>query len=132
LSNAPIGENFAGNLAAPSKLKSVPVDFADDNGAPLICSSRTKSTYTSKNYSFEDVSELMRLGVESLSAEGFLADLSTLALENPHGFRQMPNAWHGRLSKALSRIICDNEKVKATVSELEIVPLYDGHWVSPN
>jgi hypothetical protein len=136
LAESPVIENFAGDLTPPSKLRIVPADFTDDNGVPLICTSHTFSTYVSQTYSVEDTPVLNRLGVQIVSAREFLADLKSLLLKNPRAFREMPSGWHARLANALTRTIYDDEDVRATVlstvSELEIVHLRDGRWVSPN
>jgi hypothetical protein len=64
LSEAPILENLAGTFTAPSKLRSVPVEFTDENGAPLIISSRTKAVYISQKYLLADYCHLMCIGVK--------------------------------------------------------------------
>ena len=106
LSEAPILENLAGTFTAPSKLRSVPVEFTDENGAPLIISSRTKATYISQKY-LADYCHLMRIGVRGLSAEEFLLDLKNFLHQSPRIFHKMSKAWHSSFSNALSRIIHD-------------------------
>ena len=131
LSEAPILENLAGTFTVPSKLRSVPVEFTDGNGAPLIISSRTKATYISQKYLLADYCHLTRIGVKSLSAEEFLVDLKDFLHQSPRNFHKMSKAWHSSFSNALSRIIHDFPQVKSAVMELEIVPTRDGPWISP-
>jgi hypothetical protein len=131
LSEAPVLENLAGTFTAPSKLRSVPVEFTDENGAPLIISSRTKATYISQKYLLADYCHLMRIGVRGLSAEEFLLDLKNFLHQSPRNFHKMSKAWHSSFSNALSRIIHDAPQIKSAIMELEIVPTRDGSWISP-
>jgi hypothetical protein len=132
LSEAPILENFERTLTAPSKLRSVPLDFTDESGAPLIVSTRTRAAYISQNYLFGDHSHLTRIGVKSISPEDFLGDLKNFLRTSPRNFQRMSKSWHSRLAKALSRIIHDKPQIKGAVMELEIVPIRGGSWISPS
>jgi hypothetical protein len=132
LSETPILENFAGILTIPSKLRSVSVDFTDENGIPLIITKGTMATYISQNYVLEDHVHLARLGVKSLSAEEFLGDLKNFLHKSPRNFQEMSKSWHSSLANALSRIIHDFPQTKSTIMALEVVPIRDGSWISPS
>lgn len=130
LSETPILENFAGILTTPSKLRSVPVHFTDENGIPLIITKGTMATYISQNYVLEDHAHLARIGVGSLSAEEFLADLKNFIHKSPRNFQEMSKSWHSSLANALSRVIHDFPQTKSMVMALEIIPICDGSWIS--
>jgi len=132
LSREPIVTALDGALKKPSALTYVPAGLSDENGKPFFYPDRAKTTYISTKYSLEDTLELARIGVKELSPEEFLADLRTYIHEESRAFREKSSSWHSRLSKALTRLLNDKPMVKPLLSALEIVPLRENRWVSPN
>jgi len=134
LSKSNIIENFNGEFVAPSKLKLLPADFRDLDGLPLISLTRSTPFYISPNYSDEDAPALERIGVKSLSADDFVAELRTFVSESStcSEFWKKDHFWHSRVSRALIRILNGRKNILPALAELPIVPLADGRWVSPS
>lgn len=132
LSKQPILESLGGDLMAPSELIQVPEKFTNADGKPLIPAGNTGLNYLSNQYSWDDWHSFKCLGVRFLSAEDFLDDLSVFISERPTEFQEMPHAWHSRLSTVLVSLTVDNRVHKRAISTLQIIPLRDGQWMSPD
>src|SRR5262249_25061347 len=121
-------ESMRGDFMLPSALSLVPSEFADTNGQPLIPFECSKFIYASPKYPTKAHTGLESLGVNLLSAEEFLDDLSNFITNYSDKFRSMSGEWHSQLSKILDPLTLNQESI---ISLLRFVPLQDGTWIAP-
>lgn len=130
LKNEDVLQNRRGQFAKPSTLTFVPEDFTDSEGLPLTLWRGTERRYLSDTYQESEFESLKELGVVKMTPDTFLKDLSEFARSNVEALRlRRSDAWHRRLAEVLVKLAID-EKHKALISTLELVPLNNGAWVS--
>jgi hypothetical protein len=112
-------------LGEPNSVRYVPERFRDDNMHLIMVESR--SHYLSHEYLNSDQERLMEIGVALLSEEEFIRDIGTqhlTLLEDPDN---VSKKWHSYVARALLPLI---KKQKKGISELPIIHLSNGSWVS--
>jgi hypothetical protein len=124
-------ESIAGELTAPSNLLVVPKIFLDETGNPLLLTPETQSKYLSRKYPLEDCEHLRDLGVPDLSTDGFIDDLQNYVLNYPREFQNQSLKWHSCLAQVLLGLVARYQSILSIVSSLEIAPLRDGSWATP-
>lgn len=131
LADSPIIESQSGELMAPSKLRMVPVTMLGDHEQPFIPTELARSKYISPRYPHKKHrAELVWLGVKELTPEEFIEDLEIFIESSPEEFQSMSRIWHSRLSKLLRKIAKDQPTLVGKVTELKVIPLTCGRWVS--
>ncbi|KAJ7125259.1 hypothetical protein C8R44DRAFT_980460 [Mycena epipterygia] len=117
-----------GQLYRPSQLTTVPSEYLDDTGAPLVAEEFLNNCrYLSSDYDLSDNYShiLYKLGVHVLSDSEFIDALSRM---NSRGaIRQQSTSWHEAVSTQLRRLARYHRK---SIMALRMVPLQDGSWVS--
>lgn len=129
LAREPILKSFQGDWEPPSELTHIPSDLADAVGNSMIMPRYSLYKLISWEYKAQDVRILASLGVETLSNDGFLSDLSNFISQYPTLFQAHPMTWHSRLAQILLAL-CQTQK--ARIITLPIVRLKDGRWITPN
>ena len=133
LSRHPILQSAAGRLQLPIQLIYVPKKFHDTANNPFTLCASTEAQYLSSLYDHEDFHVIFqRIGVSEMKSADFLAHLGLFVQAHPVGFQKKPYKWHSDLAAVLSGLAKESNSVMATLSELDIVPLKDGRWVSAN
>jgi hypothetical protein len=130
LSRSPVIESRSGILTMPCKLKYLHADYCDSNNEPLIKSQRAAMSYISEKYSLSDSDALDRLGLRSLTAAEFVADLRHFIATDPNTFLAMPKSWHTSLATALLRAMREEPQLRDDLTRMTIVPLKTGIWVA--
>jgi hypothetical protein len=128
LSRQPILESAKGILVVPPALRHIPMELTDKEGRSLIPLEHSEFDYISDKYLNKTSEALESLGVQPLSAEDFLGDLSSFITARPNDFQNMPNEWHSRLSQILDSL---TSKYMELIYTLPIIPLRNGKWVTP-
>ncbi|CAH0045651.1 unnamed protein product [Clonostachys solani] len=129
-------EDANGLCVRPHEVRIVPKHLRDRHGTPFLPHSCSKMHVLSEKYSEEARDKLIELGVEYLSHEAFLQDLSVFILNHHTEFVQKSDPWHDELCKLLSDLL-DTYKYRKVIESLELVPLSktlpngDHEWVSP-
>jgi hypothetical protein len=121
-------ESCAGNMARPSTLAYVPVEFCA-NGEPLTLCDLTKHRYLSLRYPSWVLEAMTSVGVTKLTPRQFLEDIATLIATDSESFHNKPQEWHTQLATTLVRLSTDAELMRL-VQELAIIPLNDGTWTA--
>jgi hypothetical protein len=105
------------------------MELTDKEGRSLIPLEHSKFDYISDKYPNKTPEALESLGVQPISAEDFLGDLSSFITSRPNDFQNMPNEWHSRLSQILDSL---TSKHKELIYTLPIIPIRGGKWVTPD
>ncbi|KAF4446705.1 putative Heterokaryon incompatibility protein [Fusarium austroafricanum] len=129
LAKEPILKSFQGHWESPSKLTRIPKELADQEGHSMIIPRYSQYTLISQDYEPQDARTLASLGVETLSDDGFLGDLSNFISQYPTLFQAHPLKWHSRLAQILLALY---QTHKAQILALPIVHLKDGRWITPH
>jgi hypothetical protein len=127
LASAPVLFTRKKRLGSIARLRSIPNWFLHD-GSPLVPDT-TADVYLSKKYTKTAVQTLRSLGLAQLSnimmVERVQADLDSIHK------RPLDDAWHDTFAEVLQRLRQDSES-RVAVHDLDVIPLDDGRWVSPN
>jgi len=133
ISNKPLLENWAGDMACPSTLIFVSKEkFADKTGRPMTLASKNpnkSSAYISHRYSDADLDYLKVMGVKEMSSEDFLRDLASFIDSHSLEFQEQPIEWHTRLAEVLIPLTL-NPNLLPSIKELKLVHLRDDRWIS--
>jgi hypothetical protein len=131
LANSPVIESQAGELIVPSKLKMLNFNTFGHLGEHFDPASIAESKYVSSKYFYSTYhAELARLGVEEIAPREFIQDLGKFIESSPQVFQNMPDIWHSDLSKMNHHLMTAEPALRTLVTELKIVPLKSGEWVS--
>jgi hypothetical protein len=127
LVTAPVLYTRSNRLASISHLRSLPEWFLHD-GTPLVPDT-TADVYLAKDYTKAAVKTLHSLGLVQLSYDMILERIKA-ALGS---LQQKPldDAWHDTFAEVV-RTLRQERMCKSSVDAMDIIPLEDNCWVSPN
>ncbi|KAJ4181260.1 hypothetical protein NW767_014168 [Fusarium falciforme] len=127
-------EFMAGHKRRPRDLIMVSENLRDDDGRPLMMDTNNEDECLAEKYHDPENEEyLLKLGVRVTSDRVFRNQLISPLQSRPRPFlEKKSNAWHA----SLARIICEmyrssTEYRYSPISDLPIIPLRGGEWVSP-
>ena len=115
----------------PSQLKWLTQDGLDETGEPLFDNLATE-LYLSRGYRLIDKPGLDVLDVKDVNMAETL-DRVMADLSKPSSKMKSPStsmSWHSRSAELLRLLFKKNWFIKATVSDLALIPVRNGEWVS--
>jgi hypothetical protein len=129
LKDRPVLRNYLEELKKPSELIFVPAAFCNHDGTPLTLTDTSANRYLSRQYDLSNKDALLRLGVQEMDADGFIAEVKRISATEEHVMRSASPQWHSRLAS----ILLEQKRSKKNwdlIKQLDIIPLRDGRWVS--
>jgi hypothetical protein len=122
-------ESVDGQFMAPTSLMFCPPKFCDKNGRPLTATAANSYRYLSPKYEHDDQETLKAFGVNEITGEEFVRELSVVMKEDPAFVYNQSLEWHAYLARALSPL-CSNEDLSSQIEVLKLIPLRDKRWAS--
>lgn len=130
LSEIPIFSAVDGEYRLSSEVITVPSNFRDEMGEPLIPEAYIPLYYLSEDYNLSHDGKILKdLGVREMSNEQFICGLRDMG--HRRKLECQSEQWHETVCNALERIIkLQPRNVREDIKNLPILPLNNGNWIS--
>jgi hypothetical protein len=122
-------ESVDGQFMTPSSLMFCPSRFCDKDGRPLTATAANSYRYLSPKYEPDDHETLTTFGVQEMTCEDFVRELSIVMKEDPAFVCNQSLEWHSYLARALSPL-CSDIELSLQIEALKLIPLRDKRWAS--